>query len=45
MAGLLRPVSADTQLPDHRLSQLDRLYRRVATTLDQLLQAVGLKAA
>ncbi len=44
-AGLLRPVSADTQLPDHRLSHLDRLYRRVASTLEQLLQAVGLKAA
>jgi hypothetical protein len=44
-AGLWRPVSADARLPDHRLSHLDRLYRRVATTLEQLLQAVGLKAA
>jgi DNA-binding transcriptional ArsR family regulator len=44
-AGLLQPFAADAQLPDHRLSHLDRLYRRVATSLDQLLQAVGLKAA
>ena len=44
-AGLLLPVSADTQVPNHRLSRLDRLYRRVATTLEQLLQTVGLKAA
>jgi hypothetical protein len=44
-AGLFRPVSADTQLPDHRLSRLDHLYRRVAGTIEQLLHAVGLKAA
>jgi hypothetical protein len=44
-AGLVRPFSPDTQLPDRRLSRLDQLYRRVAGTLDQLLQAVGLKAA
>jgi hypothetical protein len=44
-AGLVRPFPPDTQLPDRRLSRLDQLYRRVAGTLDQLLQAVGLKAA
>jgi hypothetical protein len=44
-AGLFRPVSADTELPDCRLSRLDYLYRRVAGTIDQLLLAVGLKAA
>jgi hypothetical protein len=43
-AGLFRPVSAD-HLPDRRLSRLDHLYRRVAGTIEQLLHAVGLKAA
>jgi len=44
-AGLLRPFPADTPLLDRRLCRLDQLYRRVADTLEQLLQAVGLKAA
>jgi hypothetical protein len=44
-AGLLRPFPADTPLLDRRLCRLDQLYRRVAGTLEQLLQAVGLKAA
>ena len=44
-AGLLRPFSADTKLHDARRSQLDRLYARVVSSLDKLLQPVGLKAA
>ncbi len=44
-AGLLRPMSTDNKLHDTRRSQLDRLYARVVSSLDKLLQAVGLKAA
>jgi hypothetical protein len=44
-AGLLCPFRADTKLADARRSQLDRLYARVASSLDNLLQAVGLKKA
>jgi hypothetical protein len=44
-AGLLCPFSADTKLGVTRRSQLDRLYARVASSLDNLLQAVGLKKA
>jgi Mn-dependent DtxR family transcriptional regulator len=44
-AGLLRPVVADAQLPQQKLSRLDRLYQRVSAALDRLIHAVGLKAA
>jgi hypothetical protein len=44
-AGLRRPFPADNKLQHQRLSQLDRLYQRVVHALDDLLQAVGLKAA
>jgi len=44
-AGLLCPVNADTKLGNTRRSQLDRLYARVASSLDNLLQAIGLKKA
>jgi hypothetical protein len=44
-AGLLRPFSAATKLRDTRRSQLDRLYARLLSSLDELLLAVGLKAA
>ena len=44
-AGLLRPFPADNKLQNQRLSQLDRLYQRVVLALDDLVQAVGLKAA
>jgi hypothetical protein len=44
-AGLLQPVSADTRLQGHRVSELDQLYQRVVEALDRLLKAVGLKAA
>jgi len=42
---LLRPFPADNKLQNQRLSQLDRLYQRVTHAVDDLLQAVGLKAA
>jgi len=44
-AGLLQPFSGDHQLQRQRLSQLDRLYLRVVDALDDLVQAIGLKAA
>jgi hypothetical protein len=44
-AGLLRPFSPDAKMHELRRSQLDRLYAHVISSLDKLLQAVGLKAA
>ena len=44
-AGLLSPVRADAKLQSQRRSQLDRLYQRVFDDLDNLIEAVGLKAA
>jgi hypothetical protein len=44
-AGLLQPYSPDSKLPHHKRAQLDRLYQKVVDDLDQLLRAVGLKAA
>jgi len=44
-AGLLRPFSPDNKLQQQRLSQLDKLYQRVVQALDDLVRAVGLKAA
>lgn len=44
-AGLLHPFRGDEMLPNTKRCQLDRLYQRVANDLDQLLDAVGLKAA
>jgi hypothetical protein len=44
-AGLLHPFRGDSTLPDTKRCQLDRLYQRVVNDLDQLLDAVGLKAA
>ncbi len=44
-ARLLHPFSGDTKLQQHKRTQLDRLYQRIADDLDQLLDAVGLKLA
>jgi hypothetical protein len=44
-AGLLQPFRGDATLPDTKRCQLDRLYQRVVNNLDQLLDAIGLKAA
>jgi hypothetical protein len=43
-SGILAPFRADKRLYQ-RLSQLDRLYAAVSTALDDLANAVGLKAA
>lgn len=44
-AGLLQPFSADTAFPRQRIAALDKLYLAVVNALDNLLEAVGLKAA
>jgi hypothetical protein len=44
-AGLLAPFPADARLAPVKRSQLDRLYQRVVDDLDQLIAAIGLKAA
>ncbi len=44
-AGLLQPFAADAQVPRERITQLDQLYLAVNKALDNLSQAVGLKAA
>jgi hypothetical protein len=44
-AGLLQPFSPDNKLQQQRLSQLDKLYQRVVQALDNLVHAVGLRAA
>ena len=44
-AGLLSPRSADRKLQHTKRTQLDRLYQRVIDDLDNLIHAVGLKAA
>ena len=44
-AGLQHPFSGDANLPDNRISNLDKLYLGVSAALDNLLDAVGLEAA
>lgn len=44
-AGLLSPISGDRKLQQPKRSQLDRLYQRLIDDLDNLIRAVGLKAA
>ncbi|HVO63560.1 MAG TPA: hypothetical protein VMT53_21730 [Terriglobales bacterium] len=44
-AGLLSPLSADGKLQHNKRTQLDRLYQRLIDDLDNLIRAVGLKAA
>jgi hypothetical protein len=44
-AGLLKPLTADARLADEKRHRLDRLYQRVVTDLDALLEAVGLRTA
>src|SRR6476659_238467 len=43
-AGLLQPYRADSKLKIHNRTQLDRLYQKIVDDLDELLDAVGLKA-
>lgn len=44
-AGLLRPFPGDAKLPIEQLTRPDTLYRTVVTARDDLVDAVGLKAA
>lgn len=44
-AGLLRPVAADAVLAQEKRHRLDRLYERIATDLDALWRAGGLRSA
>ena len=44
-SGILKPIKDDRRLDDSRTSPLDKLYRAVVKALDQLVDAVGLKAA
>jgi hypothetical protein len=44
-AGLLKPFAGDSKLQPQRRSQLDRLYQCVVDDLNNLMVAVGLKAA
>jgi hypothetical protein len=43
--GILQPFPQDQRLTQARTSNLDRLYRAVTDALDELVNAVGLKAA
>jgi len=40
-----QPYCADSKLQIHKRIQLDRLYQKVIDDLDELVGAVGLKAA
>jgi hypothetical protein len=44
-AGLLKPVTADSRLVEEKRHRLDHLYQRIATDLDALLKAIGLRTA
>jgi hypothetical protein len=44
-AGLLQPYRPDSKLLQHKRTELDRLYQKIVDDLDELLHAVGLKAA
>ena len=44
-AGLLQPLAGDSKLQQEKRTQLDRLYQKLVDDLDQLLRALGLKAA
>jgi hypothetical protein len=44
-AGLLQPYRADSKLLDYKRTQFDRLYQKIVDDLDELLHALGLKAA
>jgi DNA-binding transcriptional ArsR family regulator len=44
-SGLQDPFSGDANLSDKRISNLDKLYLAGTTTLDNLVEAVGLRAA
>jgi hypothetical protein len=44
-AGILQPFPADQSLPKEKITCLDSRYTAVIQALDDLFDAVGLKAA
>jgi predicted MarR family transcription regulator len=44
-SAILKPFKQDRRLLDSKTSQFDKLYRAVVASLDQLVNAVGLKVA
>src|SRR5216117_1658327 len=44
-AGILQPFAADQSIPKEKITALDRRYAAVIEALDDLVEAVGLKAA
>jgi hypothetical protein len=44
-AGILQPFTADQSIPKEKMNALDRRYTAVVQALDELVDAVGLKAA
>jgi hypothetical protein len=44
-AGILKPFRGDRKVAEDKRCALDRLYQRIVDDLDELLRAVGLKAA
>jgi hypothetical protein len=45
ITGLKNPCPGDENIPDDRISDLDKRYLDVTTALNNLVDAVGLKAA
>ncbi len=45
MADLQDPFKGDSNLPDGRISNLDRLYLGISTALDKRLEAIDLEVA
>jgi hypothetical protein len=44
-AGILQPFAADQSIPKEKITALDRRYAVVIQALDDLVEAVGLRAA
>ena len=44
-AGILQPFAADGSIPKEKITVLDRRYTAVFQALEDLVKAVGLKAA
>ena len=44
-AGILRPFAADQDIPLEKITAIDRRYSAVIQALDELVDALGLKAA
>ena len=44
-SGIMKPFKQDQRVADHKTTPLDKLYCRVVHALDELVDAVGLRAA